>query len=766
MLDFGTILERKFKLKHSNTHWLLQMYYGDGTKFVGLSDITRIIGGTTYYGLATWGPYTQTADLLNFSASQGSFSVTIDNSDKGILNQRFSDLMATRNFVNRRWELIIESNNFRSTISGDTLGQGIISSDIQHDDKTITFRLLHEEFDLSIPTSVVSNASAPEANKGAAIPYAYGSTRPTNTDTDVNLDRLTVKGMFPAIIYDRQGVSAYPDVQALGELNTRWVAMKDGDMNYAFCLPANTSVDATTNPTISITGTDYRVPLELGPVSDPSFLSTDRANAVDENLNTLATFESFDSDTIVIYDIDIKPINGEGSVGDVLISTIITDAFTAHTTSAGLSYSFDGTTFNGNSQSLLSVGTITDDTLNIGSTNQEYPSTNGKLRLSMKGDDTFSDIASFTTKEITAELLIRPKDTFIQSTTYTTYVVPGQRVRDKFAIEIDTSWFGGAGEKGPTPIRIGYTYKTTPSKTLRKYWKHNAPANLEFLYYAGRGRKFGSWITDGGRSTGYSSGGNIDNPIFMAESLIRDEAGFDNVDTDTFDTSGRSLGGQIGYIFDFGISTTSVKFAFAQKQFTTLFSELNRIGSQCGTFFFVSGSGDIKCKTRRERSAYVSTVNMVVLYSDITPTTAFKTSINDVRNRITTKYMTDYSTDQLTEITSEVNDATSQGNGVNGVGEVLIYEDAMPYTLDSATAEGYNAYTLDIRKQQARVIQFTTTSPRYQELEIGDIIKFKDWDTNYKVLGQEVAITNIFMINSITKQGPDFTRIQCMEVSD
>ncbi len=759
MLNFGSTIPRKLKLKSSNAHWLLKLYYNDESDFIGLSDSTRDIGGVTYHGLATWGSYTQSADILNFSASQGSFSVTINNTDKAILGHRFSDFFATKKFDNRKWELKMESDNFQSS---GFLGTGVISSDILHDDLTITFRLLHEEFDLPIPTSSVTSGSAPEANRGAAIPYAYGETRPTSTDTTVNLDRLTVVGLFPAIVVDSRGVTALPDVQALGELNTRWVAIRDGK-TYAYCLPANTTVDATTNPEISIVGTNYKIPLALGPISDPLALSTNRANAVDQDLSTVATFVSQADGNTATYDIEIDPLIGDSKVLDVLISINNSAVFTAHTTDARLSYSFDGNTFNGNSQDLLVVGAITDDTLGISGVNLAYPTTKGVLRLTLNGDVPFVDQASMTTKEITAELKISPKNVFLQNLTYTTYTLPGRKATN-VTIENDNKVYGGESkfQPNPTPTKIEFTTKATPDKTLRKYWKTNAPADLEYIFYAGKGRVAGAWIQSG-RSNGYSTGNALNNPIYIAESLIRDEAGLTNVDIGTFDISGDATAGRIKDVFD--LTPTNVKFALAQKQFTTLFSELNKIGSQCGTLFFISADGNIKSKTRWRRVDYSSS-DMVVLYSDISPVQAYHTSINDVRNSITTSYAADYSTDQLTEITSEDSDGTSQGTTVAGYGEILTFEDAAPFILDADTASGLNSYTLDLRKDQKRVIQFTTSSPRYQILEIGDTINFKSWPSDYKVLGISVAEADIWMINSITKSGPDFTRIQVQQVSD
>ena len=215
-------------------------------------------------------------------------------------------------------------------------------------------------------------------------------------------------------------------------------------------------------------------------------------------------------------------------------------------------------------------------------------------------------------------------------------------------------------------------------------------------------------------------------------------------------------------MYGFG-AASDVKFVVAQKQFTTLMAELNKIGGQCGTVFFISGTGNFKTRTRKRS---YSAVDMTIPYGEISPQKAFKTSINDVRNRVTTSYDPDFKDDQLKSVTSTLNDATSQGTGVNGYNEILELEDAAPFIADGVVAAGLNPYTLSIRKDQARVIPFTTNMPKHQRLEIGSVIRFKDWPAIYKVLGEDVLITDIFMVNSITKTGPDKVKIQVMQVDD
>lgn len=57
-----------------------------------------------------------------------------------------------------------------------------------------------------------------------------------------------------------------------------------------------------------------------------------------------------------------------------------------------------------------------------------------------------------------------------------------------------------------------------------------------------KGRKFGRWISDSGRSTGYSILDFIENPIYVIESLIRDELWTEhNIDVVSYDTTLQTL---------------------------------------------------------------------------------------------------------------------------------------------------------------------------------------------------------------------------------
>ena len=66
------------------------------------------------------------------------------------------------------------------------------------------------------------------------------------------------------------------------------------------------------------------------------------------------------------------------------------------------------------------------------------------------------------------------------------------------------------------------------------------------LYALAKGRKYGSWITDGGRSAGYATTELIQNPAHIFESVLRDAVGLDSpvLNIDSIDQLGNSNTGR------------------------------------------------------------------------------------------------------------------------------------------------------------------------------------------------------------------------------
>ena len=66
-------------------------------------------------------------------------------------------------------------------------------------------------------------------------------------------------------------------------------------------------------------------------------------------------------------------------------------------------------------------------------------------------------------------------------------------------------------------------------------------------------------------------------------------------------------------------------------------------------------------------------------------------------------------------------------------------------------------------KDQKNVIEFITLTPKYNDLEIGDIILFSNWDSNIKLFGTAMA-TDYYMITSMNK-APSNSSFKAVKVS-
>lgn len=139
---------------------------------------------------------------------------------------------------------------------------------------------------------------------------------------------------------------------------------------------------------------------------------------------------------------------------------------------------------------------------------------------------------------------------------------------------------------------------------------------IEYVYFSGKGREYGTWIdtidasarsNHSGIDPGYDAGDLIENPIYIVESVCRTEGGFDEDDIDlvSFDVAGSAAGngGDLAKIFG---AIGSAKYAFSQSEAIGLKSFWERMGRQSGILFFLSGNGRLKARVRRLSDGYLS----------------------------------------------------------------------------------------------------------------------------------------------------------------
>ena len=776
MLTLGTSLESVLRSGAAEAAWLLLLYYNDdtvATNVLRVSDADRTVGGNFYHGLVrSWGSYHQASNLVRFNASTGALAVQLDNTRHGPGGQRLTDLYATRNFANRKWELHLTADGI---ISSDTIGAGRISGEVGGDDESVTLHLLNYEsrFDRRLPTTTVTAAGYPNApanNIGKPVPMAYGDFDRINaTGSPLNYDRAFPKGRFPAIIVDRNDIDALPDAagNTMAALRDGLAYMRLGEY-YAACDRANVTANAAT-PQIQFGGDAWFIRIGLSG-NDGNHTGTNVANLHDDDPTTSGTIRSLLNGGSQDYIFDIPAVAEVGIFQNFYLAldkVSVDDGGSPGIPTVKAYWKRRG----GNSYSAATTIAFntTDERLALSTTgsNNDLPGAGAKLKLTIIGDTIALNQSAMAMNELVLELDIQPTESFTQGQWIQETTPTGGPGGNRSSVGL-----GGQGAGAGEPVSIPQTV------TLNETAIPSRP--VDTIYFAGQGRTYGAWIdtingnprdSENGAASdpGYASGGLIENPVYIVEDILRTEAGLDSaadgsdIDIASFDTAGAAADGQIGDVFNDAVS--DIVFAFSQNRFTDTLTLAEKIGHQCGVLFFLSGSGKIKARTRRRPADYAANdQDLTVLYDHMSGISARLSPIGRVRNTITVRYNRDYAREDTTASAS-ASDATSQGSGSAGYNQSLKLEMVLDLVLDATTAGNFAAALLAWHKDRHRLVTFRTAMPRYQQLEVGDVITFSGWPGDLPIYGSVPTAADFFIVTDITKSGPDNTRIECMEVS-
>ena len=778
MLTLGTSLEAVLRSKATTAAWLLLLYYNDdtvATNVLRVSDGDRMVAGNFYHGLVrSWGSYHQSANLVRFKASTGALTVVLDNTRHALNGQRFTDLYSAKNFANRKWELYLTADGI---VSSDSIGSGRISGEVGGDDETVTLHLLNHEsrFDRRLPTTTVTTGpfpNAPENNIGKPVPMTYGDFDRTNaTGSPMHYDRAFPKGYFPAIIVDRNDIDALPDASgnAMAALRDELAYMRLGEY-YAACASGNVTATAAT-PQIQFGGDSWLIRVALTG-NDGDHTGSNVSNLHDDDPTTSGVIKSKVTGSTQGYVFDVPAVADVGKFQNIYLA--LDKVAVDHGGSPGVpSVRAYWKRRDGNSYS--SNATYSFDTtderlaLSTSSNNNDLPGAGAKLKLEITGDPIGMNQSAMTLNELVLEVELQPTEAFTQTRWLQETRFPG----------------GGASRGNRSSVNIGGGEpRSGEPVTIRNNVTANETAvasrPVDTIYCAGQGRMYGAWIdtingsardneNGAGSDPGYNSGDLIENPVYIVEDVLRTEVGLDassdgsDIDIASFDIAAAAADGQIRDVF--ADAVTDIKFAFSQYKFTDTLSLAEKVGHQCGVLFFLSGSGKIKARVRRRPTDYaINDEDLVVPYDDMVGVSARLTPIDRVRNSITVRYALDYAREDATASTS-ISDPTSQGSGSGGYNQTLELEEILDTVLDATTAGNYAAALLAWHKARHRLVTFRSALPRYQQLEVGDVITFSGWPGDYLLFGSTPSNSDFFMVTDVTKSSPDNTRIECMEVS-
>ena len=162
-LGFSANYKANLKSTAVPENWIARLYYGDETKFIGISDYDRIVSGQQYYGIVSnWGEITEVIDITTGKATISDTVITCANKIK---NKSLSDILynVTDEYLNRKVEIY-------SLINGEIqiLFTGILAS-VEANDSSVQLRAESRSpwYGIKIPKS--------KTKQGELIPLVYGT---------------------------------------------------------------------------------------------------------------------------------------------------------------------------------------------------------------------------------------------------------------------------------------------------------------------------------------------------------------------------------------------------------------------------------------------------------------------------------------------------------------------------------------------------------------------------------------------------------------
>ena len=768
MLSFDTSLSNALAIKNTTAFWVLKLYHSDeGTSdFLGVSDFHRVDGSDIYHGLvSSWGTLQQSLDFFKFNATVGSMTVTLINTDRSVDGGRFSDLFASNNYANRKWEL------FQNTAQASTydtaarmIGSGIIGGDLKHDTEKAELILLDNSsrYHKEIPNHTVNSTdytNAPENNYGAPVPIAYGDFGQDTTNGD--FENHFVKSRFPAVIVDKEDSSGY--INALPDTNKSFVDYGGATRNnrvllnqlhsnnvylgtkniYLQCANANVIVGNASAGSDDTPGTDDENLIKLKGTSFFGYFdflsATDAAGLTisefsDRSFTSTEQFGAASGETEMTLNFPTIPkagmLTSNGKVDIIINISAISGTSPTHfrveaPNSAGNEVDISHATGTQTVAAFHSSAFDADERESL-----DFTDTPMTVSIKRTSGTTFASIA-----QLGLQVEFKPDQNFTRP-----------------IYQREVIYTGASNDPG------GYKITNTEVDTSL------TAQNLDYIYYSGKGREYADAESEAERDEGYSAGDLTENPIFIIEDLLTKELGLTSseYDTTSFDKSGSpeaSGGAHIANTFNDAI--TDIKFAFCIYKFTNSKEIIDAIARQCCSYVFTSGNGKIKIVTLKRTGGY-SGADKTVNYNDIKLKSISKTPISAVKNDITINYDFDY---QSESFKSSINstDSTSYGTGTTGINQRLKLKMDAFGIIDTDTATQLADTYKTLFKDQKNVIEFITLTPKYNDLEIGDIILFSNWDSNIKLFGTAMA-TDYYMITSMNK-APSNSSFKAVKVS-
>ena len=782
MLDFDNSLDASLK-NQDVSFWVLKLYYKDesSSEFTGVSDQHRVNGSDVYHGIvSSWGSLTQSLDFYKFQVTQANMSVTLINTEESIRNiadtgrVRFSDLSSEVNYAHRKWELFQCTKGTATFDDSDNMiGSGVIAGDHNYDTEKITLTLLDNSSRLhkKVPFHSVDVATyprAPKTNIGSPVPMSYGDFDNALSDSPDEGSYGDFyyhfrKGHFPAVVIDEEDENGFrkslPDsdqpygsshnLTVLNSLNADAVYLgAEGEYLQCNKLNAKVAVGSLGNsygPTedghnvLYVSGHSYFAYLNLRSITSEDVITTghfsnvcDRSIDSDGEFDTTAEFgATFPTERFCYFRFpEMKEVGRMISDSNMHVLVYKTNIYETGGSEEGMmevqSPGSDGglgggTEGTGFFKRAISGNDFDDDE------QQTLSFQDHILTISHRKID--SGTSGHTVSQLGVQIEVIPK------------VMVGKPI-----VKQEVIYTGERNDPGG--------YKIVNTEVV----SGQTGESFQYLYYSGKGREFGSWVDQDSRNNGYNSGGLIENPVYIIENILRSELGLSSsaIDYDSFDEAGNTTDGHIANAFD--ISTIKIKFAFSHYKFMDSRELIQRIAAQCFSYVFIGGDGKFKIKTLRRGAGYTS-ADKVIDYQEIVLNGVSKTTTSQIKNDVTVKYAYDYLNETFTKEATDVQGFVSELTDPNHTGK-LSYDGFGILDDDTANAlaEGYRI----LFQGQKPVLEIKCLRPHYNNLELGDVVSFVNWDSKIKIYGTAMAADDYYLITDISKLpfGCNITAVQ------
>ncbi len=757
MLNFTSDLITAYKKDNTRAYWLLRLYYGDGSNFIGFGSKPVVVGSDVYWEALDLGRFGQSTDLDDFIVSNGTMSVTLPNTPKAVEGGRFSDMFVSKKFTNRKWELFQASDGVTFS-TNNMIASGIIGADFDNTDTEITVYLndLWLRYDIDIPLRRVTNAlypNAPEKNIDEPVPIWYGDFDvQDNVPASSHFEKFFVKGKVPAIIIDKgdtdENVFALADSNQdseiiLNQLNDKNVFMFN--QIYQSCFESNVTVVANpaseTDNIIKITGNIFNVYIPFKrDTGDGDATITNPANMFDldfttfGNMNCPAGLKDF---IIALGEVKNTGALVGASPNDIELLAFF-GTFTGTPIDGGVkgqfyAYGIDQSdwrsfAWNGASYQDLFIGTFFTD-----ETRDSFDMTEKTIGIAI--DALGGGSGDVDIKELGLQLRL------FSNKTYTRTIIVGQ---------------GAIGN------RLGQYRIDDITKDVEII-------DIEMMFVSGKGREYGSWIDADSRTNGYNQGDLIENPVYIIEDILRNELGLTSseIDYPSFDVAGNTTNGTIGNVFN--DSVVDIKFAFSQHKLTTAKSLIRKICKLSGLYFFWSAGKAKVVARKRSYSAVDDTIDFrYIAYpspenSGVQKPKTSMTGFKDIINYISVKYAFDYGANKtIKSRTPDDNASLEDSTSQTDYNQTLRATIGFDLTLDETTADNLGEALISYLKDRKSIIEIETTSPRWNHLENTDIINIDNFTSDFTLFGTEISLTNTFMIinKSATLNGSRFKLVK------